>query len=487
MTEEKIFGREKEIKVLDKIWASNEAEFLAIYGRRRVGKTHLIREYFSGKKCIFFEMTGQKDGSLKDQLENFSKIISKTFFDDLPLRPPSSWKEGFELLTQEIEKLSKSKNIVIFFDELPWLAKKKSGMLQALDYYWNRFWTRRFKLILVVCGSAASWMLDHLINAKGGLHNRLTKAILLRPYSLRGAKQFLERRKIKLNSKQLLDLYMTFGGIPYYLKQVEKGKSALQIINKVCFQKEGLLYDEFDRLFHSLFDKAEDCLVIIRAIAKSQYGISREEIIECTNISSGGTLNKRLRELEAAGFIQSYVPYGRKRKDHYFRVIDEYCFFYLRWIEPFKKKGIEGGKEYWQTKGKTQAALIWAGYAFENVCLKHIDQIRSALDLRAVSCEIGNWRFIPKKGKNESGAQIDLLFDREDGVITLCEIKYTDKPFILDKTHAKEVMNKIEVFENYCSLKKQLSFALITTLGIKPTAWSEELIDNVVTLADLMD
>ena len=329
-------------------------------------------------------------------------------------------------------------------------------------------------------------MLDNLINAKGGLHNRLTKTILLKPYSLKETQQFLKHRKINLNPKQLVDLYMVFGGIPFYLKQIEKGKSVLQIVNKICFQQEGLLHSEFDRLFSSLFDNAEVNLAIIKAISKYQYGISREELIKVTGIASGGTLNKRLNELDSAGFIQSYVPYGRKRKDHYYRVIDEYCYFYLRWIEPFKKKGFEGGTEYWLTKGKTPAAITWARYAFENVCLKHIDQIREALELQAISCEIGNWRFVPKKGKGDSGTQIDLLFDRDDGVITLCEIKYTEKPFILDKAEAKIIKNKIDVFEKYFSPKKQITFAIINTFGIKPTIWSEELIQNVVTLVDLV-
>ncbi len=485
MDKEKIFGRETEIKILDDLWKSSEAEFLAIYGRRRVGKTYLIREYFSRKRCIYFELTGQKDGTLKQQLENFAQAFSKAFSNGKPLQVPSTWKEALELLTKVIETTPKSKNIVIFFDELPWLATQKSGMLQALDYQWNSFWNRHPKLIFVVCGSAASWMLDNLINAKGGLHNRLTKAILLKPYNLKGVQQFLAYRKIRLNPKQVLDLYMVFGGIPHYLKQVEKGKSALQIVNKVCFQTDGLLYDEFDRLFRSLFSNAESSLSIIKAIAKCQYGLSREALIKATRISSGGTLNKRLKELESAGFIQSFIPYGNKAKDQYYRVIDEYCYFYLRWIEPFKQKGVAAGKEYWQTKGRTPAATTWSGYAFENICFKHVDQIRKALDLQAIACEIGSWRALPQ-GKQDSGAQIDLLFDREDGIVTLCEIKYTEKQFVLDKATAKNLQNKMNVFDQHMPSKKQNSFALITTIGLKPNIWSEELIQNVVTLEDLL-
>ena len=486
MHQDMIFGREKEREILDNLWNSNEAEFLALYGRRRVGKTHLIREYFSQKKGLYFEITGEKEGTLAQQLENFTQILSKTFFNQIPVRPPRSWKKAFELLTTEIEKLPKTKPIVLFFDELPWLATKKSGMLQALDYYWNRFWSSRRKLLLIVCGSAASWMLDHLINAKGGLHNRLTKTILLKPYNLKETQQFLKSRRIHLPVKQILDLYMVFGGIPYYLKQVEKGKSIQQIVNRTCFQKDGLLFDEFNRLFHSLFDRAEVHLSIIKAIAKFPYGISREQLLKEIRLSSGGTLNKRLGELESAGFIQSFIPYGRKIKDHYYRIIDEYCYFYLRFIEPFKSKGMGDGTVYWNAKAKSGTVTAWSGYAFENICIKHAHQIREALDLLSTSCEISNCRIAVKQGEKTRGAQIDLLFDREDGVITLCEVKYSEKPFVLDKAYAKELMSKIEVFEKHFPSNKQIHLALITTSGIKPSIWSSELIQNTVCLADLV-
>jgi uncharacterized protein len=480
-----IVGRNKEIMLLNQVWSSKEAEFVAVYGRRRVGKTHLIREYFSDKEAIYFELSGEKDGTLASQLDNFIMVFSQLFYPNVLLRPPKSWKEAFSLLTQEIEKLPKSKKVILFFDELPWLAKKKSGLMQALDYYWNRYWNRKANLKIITCGSAASWMLEKLINAKGGLYNRVTKTLLLKPYSLAEVRDFLRSRGISLTQKQTLDLYMVFGGIPHYLKQVEKGKSAIQIINRTCFQSDGLLYNEFDRLFASLFEQAEDNLSIVSAIATVRHGLSRDELIEKTKFSSGGTLNKRLKELESSGLIQSYIPYGNKKKEMYFRLIDEYCFFYLTWIRPLKNKGFEGGKNYWQTKSKTPSALAWAGYTFESICLKHIDQIREALELQAIPCEFGGWRYIPRKGASESGAQIDLLFDRDDGVITLCEIKYCDYAYVLDKENAKNIKNKIEVFEKRTATRKQIFVAMITPLGTKSSIWSEELIHAEVTLKEL--
>ena len=484
MPEQNIIGRKNEKETLKGILKTNQAEFLAIYGRRRVGKTFLIREFFSNKG-LYFEITGQKDGSIKEQLENFSKIFSNIFLKGISIKSPENWKNAFELLTNQIKKLDRSKKIIFFLDELPWLSNKKSKLMQALDYYWNRFWSTNKNFILIVCGSAASWMLDNLINAKGGLYNRLTRIIHLRPFYLKETKQYLISKNIHLSEKQICDIYMSFGGIPYYLNQIIKGKSATQIINKVCFQKEGILYDEFDKLLAALYDRSDDHYLIIKKIAKTIRGISRDDLIKQTRLNSGGRLNKRLKELEISGFIQSYVPYGNKRKNIFYRIIDEYLLFYFHWILPIKQKGIQTNKSYWNAKARTPRVLSWAGNAFEIICLKHVDKIIQALDLESISCEIGSWRYVPKKGTKEIGAQIDLLFDREDGIVTICEIKYSDNLFKIDKSYAKQLINKVDIFEKYFPTNKQINIAMITMKGIKPTIWSEELVQNEVIFSDL--
>ena len=449
-----------------------------------MGKTHLVREFFSGKGW-YFELTGQKDASLKEQLGNFGKIFSQTFLNDIPIERPKRWKDAFALLTRQLEKIPRSKKCIVFLDELPWLGRQRSGLIQALDYYWNRYWSRIDHLTLVVCGSAASWMLDQLVNAKGGLYNRVTRVILLKPYSLGGAAKFLSSRGIRLSNKQLCDLYMVFGGVPFYLKQISKGMSTTQAINKLCFQSEGLLYGEFERLFSSLFDHSDIHVKIIRAVAAKRGGLSRVELIETLKMTSGGTFNQYLFELEAAGFLQAYVSYEKKKKDAVFRVVDEYVLFYLRWIEPIKKKTITSGRSYWQAKSKTPAVLAWAGYAFEIICLKHVDKIRLALDLEGIACEVGSWRFVAKKGSRESGAQVDLLFDREDGVVTLCEIKYSDKLFVVEKGYAKDLAHKIAVFEKHRLTDKRVELVMITFAGMRDTIWSEDLIVNDVIFEEL--
>lgn len=489
MGKKDIIGRSEELEILDQTMKSKEAEFVAIYGRRRVGKTFLIREYFSNRG-FYLEATGVKDAPLESQLQQFIKVYSAVFYEGVSLKVPKSWNEAFEMVTEKIQTLPKKKKIIIFLDELPWMASRKSGLIQALDYYWNRYWSSQRNLILITCGSAASWMLDNLIYATGGLYNRITKRILLEPFNLKETEQFLESRSIRLKKKQILDLYMAMGGIPFYLKEVKKGKSTTQNIDCICFKKKGLLYSEFINLFRSLFNQAEYNLDIVRAIVNSGNAISRDRLIEITGISSGGAINRRLNELEASSFIRGYVPCGKNKRDKFFRVIDEYTLFYMKWIEPVEGGTHSGQGNYWQKISNTPAKYTWAGLAFENVCYKHIGQIGNALHLNNIAYLTGSWRFIPPKRSKDKGAQIDLIFDRNDDVITICEIKYSDKLFVIDKAYAKLLDQKIEIFEHHFPSKKkptqkQIYLAMISTFGLKKNMYSEDLTHNEVVLNDL--
>jgi len=481
-----IVGREKEIKLFERIVASPQAEFVAVYGRRRVGKTYLVQQCLA-KKGTYMECTGIKDGRLHDQLLNFIQSFAAAFYPGLPLQAPKGWREAFELLTNELKKASSTKKkIILFLDELPWLATRKSELLQNLDYFWNTQWSKYPHFKLVVCGSAASWMLAHLINAKGGLYNRITRSLLLEPFNLSETKAFLGRKKIKLTEKQVLDLYMVMGGVPYYLNQLDPTKSIVQNINDLCFKKDGLLYSEFLRLFQSLFETAELNLQIVKEIAKRRYGVAYSELIEKTGKKAGGRFNERLYELEAAGFIQRFLPYGRKKRDHYYKVIDEYTLFYLKWISEIADgKAIPKGADYWTTISKSPAWFSWAGFSFESVCYKHIDKIIHALGLEGVGCLASHWRYQAGLGEKGEGAQIDLLLERDDNAITVCEIKYASQPFIIDKAYAKNLQNKLDIFEKHLKQPRQLFCAMITVAGLKRNVWSEDLIHNVVELKDL--
>lgn len=481
---EKIVGREKEIKIFDRILSSKKAEFVAVYGRRRVGKTYLISQYFSNK-CVYFECAGIKDGGMHDQLKNFSAGFQQTFYPNLVLAVPTSWRQAFELLTNKIKELPKKEKVVVFFDELPWLATRRSKFLQELDYFWNTQWSRMENVKLIVCGSAASWILDNLINAKGGLHNRITEAVRLNPFTLSETKKYLEGvMNIKLNLMQILDLYMVMGGVPFYLSKLKKNKSAAQNINELCFSKDGILYSEFPRLFKSLFEAYEINLRIIRAIAKFRYGISFSQLLKKVGKKAGGRFTDRLNELEAAGFIEKILPYGRKKRDHYYRVSDEYTMFYLDWIEDLMGK-MPADSNYWMEISKTASWNSWSGCAFEIICHKHVNKIINALKIHDAGCLVGSWRYIPDAAKKSDGAQIDLLLDRADEAISICEIKYSAKEFSIDKSYAKNLKNKIDVFQRQTKTNKQLFLALITTMGLKNNTWSEDLVDEVIKLDDL--
>lgn len=481
----KIIGRWRELDLLRDLFDSKRSEFIAIYGRRRVGKTYLIKNYIDSLPAIFFHVTGIQKGPLKDQLREFAKQIGETFYQGPSIIPRSNWMDAFEDLTIAINKITKDQKVVLFFDEFPWMATVRSKLIMALELYWNRYWVFSNRIKLIICGSATSWIVENIINNKGGLHNRVTRTIHLQPFSLYETESYLKEYKINLNRKQILDLYTVLGGVPLYWTYIRKGYSAYQSIDELCFQRNGPLVKEFERLFASLFEDAKPYTDLIRIIAGHRYGIGQAELIAKSKLPDGGHTVRRLHQLEESGFITSLVPYGRKEKGLYYVIDDEYSLFYLYWMEPrlkvISRKSINQG--FWLAQANQPAWKTWSALSFESTCYKHIDQIRKALNIDP-GASSGTWRFVPKSGGGE-GAQIDLLFDRLDGAITLCEIKYSDKPFAIDKSYAQEILKKIEVFRQQTKTKKQLFFSMITTMGLKPTMYSEELISSEVVLDDL--
>lgn len=482
----RIVGRLREQKILLEALKSKKSEFLAIYGRRRVGKTYLIRNLFINEPCIFFHSSGIQNAKLATQLEEFAKQTGSTFYGGAQIVPRESWLSALEELTRAISQVSRRKKVVIFLDELPWLATKRSRLLEALDYYWNRYWVHDGRIKLIVCGSASSWIIDNIINNKGGLYNRVTRTIRLEPFCLNEAKAFLASLGVKLINQQILELYMIFGGIPHYLSLIRKGLSASQNIDELCFSKDGALIDEFDRLFASLFQDSENHLNLIKTIAKHRYGLGQAELIRESKESEGGTTAHRLKELEESGFILSFVPHGHQSKGKYYKIIDEFTLFYLQWMHSYhssiRKQDQSTGQ--WLSISQSPSWKSWSGYAFEAVCYKHISQIRKALGI-TIDAEVGTWRHNARHNKDDIGAQIDLLFDRADGVINICEIKHSIKPFIIDKAYATNLLNKVEVYRKHSKTDKQIFISMIASSGLKTSIYSEELISSSAKLDDL--
>lgn len=482
-----IIGRNKEKSKLEEAYASKDAELIAVYGRRRVGKTYLVKNYFQSKKCVFFQATGIYNGALKEQLERFAKELGVSFYKGAAIKASASWLEAFEALTQAMEQIPKNKKIVLFFDELPWMATRKSGVVQALEYFWNRHWGNNKQIKLIVCGSAASWIIKNIIKNRGGLHNRITRKIKLTPFNLQETFLYLKHIQYLCNQQQATKIYMVTGGVPFYLKNFKKNLSVDQNINNLFFKPEGNFFNEFDDIFASLFENSEQYKEIVTLIATVKEGINRNILEEKNKLTGiGGRLTKRLEDLENAGFISIYMPYGHKKRGVFYRLSDEYCYFYLKWIEPIKNRLKQNpGTDFWKGVVNTPAYYIWMGYTFENICYKHLTQIRKPLNISESSLA-SPWRSIPTKGSKEEGSQIDLLFDREDDSITICEIKYTDKPFTIEKSYAQKLKTKIEVFKKATRVSKQIFLALISANGLKETIYSEEIVNGgVVTLDDL--
>lgn len=361
---------------------------------------------------------------------------------------------------------------------------KKTSLLQAIDYYWNRYWSAMPQVKLIICGSAASWIIKNILNNKGGLHNRITLKLLIKPFTLIETQAYLKSRGIDYQPAQIVQLYMCIGGIPYYLKFAEKGLSAMQNVSQMCFQEMGTLLDEFNNLFSSLFSHHEIHETIIRFIASKREGVSRESI-EGKMSLKGGRLSLRLRELEEAGFITSYLPWEKKR-GKYYKLIDEYTLFYLSWIEPMaqENKINTWNERYWEEASQSPAWRAWSGYAYEAICFKHIAWIRKALNIPE-SAYAYTWRYFPKKNEAHlwQGVQIDLVFDRNDGIINICEIKYSQKLFKLDKILLEELQRKANVYRHVTQTSKQIFLSLITSQGVQDSNYNES-IQSMATLED---
>lgn len=455
---------------------SPKAEMISVIGRRRVGKTFLVKSVYQEK--IDFEITGIQHATRREQLRNFMLQISKYSGGSFPLTEPKDWLEAFYLLSKFLELKKKPGKMIVFLDELPWLATHKSGFLKGLSWFWNS-WATNQPIVVVICGSAASWMIKNVVHNKGGLHNRITKRIYLKPFGLAETERFFKAKNLNFDRYQILHLYMAMGGVPHYLDEIETGKSAAQNIDAICFSENGLLWDEFPKLYASLFENSEVHVRIIRALAGKQKGLTRSEIVVNSRLPEGGGASTVIGELLHSGFISTYQPFGKKKKDTLYRLTDEFSLFYLQFMENNRQEGAG----IWQQLSKTQAYLTWAGYAFENICLKHIPQIKKALGISGVYSTASS--FFKKGNEEEEGIQFDLLMDRNDHVINICEIKFYGAEVTIDKAMAMDYRNKMAAFKEATRTSKQVFLTMITTFGVKQNQYSLGLVDASLTMDDL--
>lgn len=473
----KVFGRQKEIQIFDKLMESASAEFIAVYGRRRIGKTYLIQQYFQ-EKGIYFELTGRYKAPRKLQLYNFARVYADVFNAGAREAPPKNWDDAFDQLRKKIEKQNTSQKVIVFLDELPWLATTKSGFLEALDFFWNRYFSRDPRFILIVCGSAAAWMIKKIITNKSGLHNRLTRpSIKLMPFTLGETEEYLKAHNIFLDRKQIVTTYMAIGGVAYYLNLVSQGKSSTEIINELFFSKLAALRLEFHELFSSLYQNAGRHIAVIKALAMTRQGLTQEELVEkVKELSTGGGLGTVLDELEHCGFIMKLRAFGKKKKEARYRLIDAYTLFYLKWVENTD----EMGDAYWLRKMESSAYHVWAGYAFENICFQHYAEIIEALKISVVAEAKSGWSF--KGNADEPGAQIDLIIDRADKSINLCEIKFYEGEFVIDKAYAEVLRRKKAVFRAKTKTRKSLFVTMISPYGVTKNSLYFDVVNHQLSM-----
>ncbi len=473
-----MIGREKERSLMQHCLQSPAAELIAVLGRRRVGKTFLIRQVYT--QHMAFELTGIQNGTQREQLENFREQLYTFFGEQAPVKRPTSWLDAFTALRQCMEKKRYKNKKVIFFDELPWIGESsKTKFIEAFAHFWNN-WAVKNNVVVVICGSAASWIVKHIINAKGGLYNRVTQKIHLKPFTLYETNKFLQSKKVDINEHDALQLYMALGGIPHYLNQIVHGQSIPENLTHICFENTGLLHNEFDNLYQALLTNYEQYIEVIRTLAKSRKGLSRQEIIQHSDLTDGGTLTQILKDLVQCDFIVEQNPFSNKKRYTVYRLIDEFSLFYLRFIDE-KKTNI---KNYWMKTVASQEYKSWSGYAFENVCFRHQDQIIDAMQLRAIDTNFSS--FYQHATEDIPGTQIDMVLDRADNVINLFEIKFYSDPIIITSEIAKALRTKSAIFKAATKTKKQVHISMISVYGIIDNKHSNGFITHNITAKDLL-
>ena len=463
-----IIGRTDEQDRLKKHYESKRSEFVAIFGRRRVGKTFLVKSLF-GSEFTFYA-SGIQDGDTARQIQNFNDEIGN-FGGSAAISAAKNWHEAFENLYRLIAASSRKRKKVVFLDEISWMGGANQNFISALDHFWNRWISSRNDVLLIVCGSATSWIIDNIVNNQGGLHNRLTDQIHLPPFTLKECEEYFREKKISLPRYQILESYMVFGGIPYYLDFFEPGRSLAQNIDRIYFAPGAPLKNEYANLFRALFRNAENYIKAIEALASKKKGLMREEIADKAKIKGGGTLTKVLNDLVCCGFVQEYLAFGKQKRDRVFQLTDPFTLFHLAFADKQKRFT----ENYWLHYCTTPAHSAWSGYAFELVCLLHLPQIKHSLGISGVLTEASSWR---SKTANP-GAQIDLVLDRADKIINLCEMKFASDVYSIDKRYGKKLREKKAAFLAETETRKAAHTTLVTTFGLTDNEYSAEILFRI--------
>lgn len=469
-----LVSREKEKQVLLEALNAEESQFVAVYGRRRVGKTYLIHQTYGD--LFTFEHSGLANGDRKEQIHAFTASIRRAGLK--VKQEPTNWLDAFELLKDLIQE-SRMKKKVVFIDELSWMDTQKGGLLAALENFWNGWASARNDVVFVVCASATSWMLDKIVHNKGGLYNRLTARIYLKPFRLIECEEYLKSRNINLSRYDILELYMAIGGIPFYWNYIKKGYSVAQNIDAMFFYEDAPMKDEFKYLYASLFKNPQNYIDVVSALGNKKAGLTRNELVQETGLSNSGYLTKIIDELISCGFIRKYTVFGKKTKDALYQLTDFYTIFYFQFL---KRKTTD--EHFWSLHTDTSVRNTWCGLAFERVCMDHVTEIKTRLGISGVFSEVYSWSCKADKEKKTKGAQIDLVIVRNDRIINLCEMKYSISDYHMKQKDDESLRNKIVALKDASKTRYSVHPVLVTTYGIAEGKYSG-IFQGVVVCDDL--
>lgn len=479
---EKFIGRKKEIERLLNCYHSNRSEFVILYGRRRVGKTFLVNHTFKGKFSFYF--TGLHNTPLSRQLEKFGEAIQE--YGALPVKPRfDNWYHAFDTLKAILKSSKNRSKKVIFLDEMPWMSTRNSNFVSALEDFWNTWASLRDDILLIATGSTTSWMVDHLLKNKGGLYNRITSKIYLRQFNLQECEEYLRAHRCYWDRYAITQYYMYLGGVPYYMSLLSYDKTLEDNIDELFFDKQAKLAREFYDLYDAQFNDAGKYVELIKTLVEHREGMSRQEITKALPLSGGG-LSVMLENLERNDFIKSYTQYGNKRKGTIYRVTDFFTIFYLKYANGVRHRS----SRYWQAKSATPSVIAWCGLTFELVCLLHIDQINQALGIMGMLTSESCWRSSQAQEVDSTGkqkkAQIDLVIERADRIIHLCEMKFSNEKFIITKEYEEQLRDKMTVFRQETKTTKMLNLTFVTAHGLAKGIHAG-IVQSQVTIDDLFE
>lgn len=480
-----IVAREKEKAVFERLVNEPTGQMLVVYGRRRIGKTFLVREYFDDQ--FAFKHTAVSPRELKErdkegellyriQLNEFAASLRKSGSKDET--PISDWFEAFHRLESLLDKRRGKGKMVVFIDELPWLDTPRANFLSAFEHFWNDWGAGKHNLLLVVCGSATSWMLDNLINNKGGLYGRTNCEMHLHPFTLLETETYLHHRGVTLDRYDVVQTYMLTGGVAYYLSYFQPGLSLAENIDTIFFAENGFMQTEYDRLFTSLFAYNTGYRRIVEVLGGNRYGLTRDALAEKVGMKTGGTLSDMLKALVKSDLVTMYWNFGESRKTLYYKLTDMFCLFYLGFV----RKNPSNNRTYWYDNQNSPKLNSWRGRAFEDVCFVHQMEVKAALGISGIQAEVYPWHTTAEG--NAPGAQIDMLIDRADRVLNLCEMKFLQDDFAISKDYDEQLRRKIVRLQEETSGKRNVQVTLVTTFGLKKNMYSSR-VQRVVTMDGL--